>query len=82
MDLSRLRDSKWLPTMKSRIGKLIFYGLLEHENAEVASLLENLARNWREYVAGCEGFLTGEHRRGLYRHSVVWGDMVGIILGG
>jgi hypothetical protein len=38
-------------------------------------MLEELATDWRELVAGSEGFLTGEGRRGLWRHEVCWGDM-------
>jgi hypothetical protein len=35
-----------------------------------------LARDWRELIAGSEGFLTDEKRRSLYQHKVVWGEMV------
>ena len=62
--------------MKTRVGKLIFHGMKDPEVKEAAVVLEDLALNWREYVAGSEGFLTCEKRRGLFRHSVVWGDMV------
>jgi hypothetical protein len=40
-----------------------------------AKVLETVARDWRELVAGSEGFLTCEERRGLYRHACVWGEM-------
>ncbi|RPB21690.1 hypothetical protein L211DRAFT_743107, partial [Terfezia boudieri ATCC MYA-4762] len=66
---------KWLSTMKTRIGKCVFHGLKNEDTSEASVILADLAGNWREYVAGSEGFLTGEHRRGLFRHSVVWGDM-------
>ena len=56
----------------------MFHGLKNEETGEASAILADLAENWREYVAGSQGFLTGEHRRGLFRHSVVWGDMVGI----
>lgn len=39
-------------------------------------VLEEIARDWRELVAGSEGFLTGEKYCGLHRHNVVWGEMV------
>ena len=47
---------------------------------EACGILRTLALDWRELVAGSEGFLTGKERRGLHRHQVVWGDMVRIIL--
>ncbi|KAF8471830.1 hypothetical protein BDZ91DRAFT_653199 [Kalaharituber pfeilii] len=73
---SQTLNSEWLSTIKARIGKCIFHGLKHDETLEVAALLKNLATNWREYVAGSDGFLTTEQRRGLFRHSVVWEDMV------
>lgn len=78
---SQIRNGKWLSTVKTRVGKLVFHGLKNEETSEAADILQDLSRNWREYVASSQGFLTGEHRRGLYRHSVVWGDMVGSSLG-
>lgn len=32
--------------------------------------------NWRELLAGGEGYLTERGRRGLWKHPVAWGDMV------
>jgi len=52
------------------------FGLEEQQVAEAGAILQELALDWRELVAGSEGFLTGEGRRGLWRHEVVWGDMV------
>ena len=43
---------------------------------EAGMILKEIARDWRELVAGSEGFLTGKTRRGLHRHNVVWGEMV------
>jgi len=71
------KDGRWLSTMKTRIGKCVFHGLKNEETSQTSMILADLAENWREYVAGSQGFLTGRHRRGLFRHSVVWGDMVG-----
>lgn len=39
-------------------------------------VLQQLARDWRELVAGSEGFLTNDIVRGLFRHNVTWGEMV------
>lgn len=38
--------------------------------------MKEIAEDWRELVAGSEGFLTGKQHRGLYRQQVVWGEMV------
>lgn len=43
---------------------------------EAGLILKEIARDWRELVAGSEGFLTGKTRRGLHRQNVVWGEMV------
>lgn len=61
--------------MKTRLGKCIFHGLAPAENKELSAMMDDLTENWREYVAGSEGYLMGEERRGLWRHAVVWGDM-------
>ncbi|RYN44836.1 hypothetical protein AA0118_g1012 [Alternaria tenuissima] len=45
---------------------------------EAGSILQETAVDWRELVAGSEGFLTGKQWRGLYRQEVVWGEMVGV----
>jgi hypothetical protein len=50
---------------------------LQPAQVDVAgSILQQIARDWRELIAGSEGFLTGETRRSVFRHSVVWGEMV------
>ena len=35
--------------------------------------------DWRELLAGSEGFLTGRGRAGYERREVVWGEMVSIL---
>lgn len=40
-----------------------------------AAICRVLGRDWRELLAGSEGFLTGEKRAGLLKHNVVWGEM-------
>jgi len=52
------------------------FGLKPHQVEEAGQILQQLARHWRELIAGSEGFLTDETRRGLFRHNVVWGEMV------
>ncbi|PGH09072.1 hypothetical protein GX51_00825 [Blastomyces parvus] len=69
-------DSRWLSTIKGRLGKCLAFGLKPNQIDEAGEVLQVLARNWRELTAGSEGFLTGVERQGLYRHNVVWGEMV------
>ncbi|KAG0642007.1 thioesterase-like superfamily-domain-containing protein [Tuber brumale] len=68
-------NPRWLSDTKDRIGRLFFHGATPEESCEAGEILSLLTKNWREYIAGSEGFLTGETRRGLFRHNVVWGDM-------
>lgn len=65
---------RWLSDVKQRIGKCITFGLDSKQKDEAGSILQEIARDWRELVAGSEGFLTGPKRRGLFRHRVVWGE--------
>jgi hypothetical protein len=53
------------------------FGLRPAQTEQAGNVLRQLATDWRELVAGSEGFLTGEKRRGLYGHNVIWGEMVG-----
>jgi acyl-CoA thioesterase FadM len=41
---------------------------------EAGQILKVLGRDWRELVAGSEGFLTDPKRAGLHRHGIVWGE--------
>jgi hypothetical protein len=50
---------------------------IDSEQTQVAgSILKEISSDWRELVAGSEGYLTGKEWRGLYRQEVVWGEMV------
>jgi hypothetical protein len=66
---------RWLSDVKQRIGKCITFGLKPHQVDEAGKMLAEISQDWRELVAGSEGFLTGPKRRGLYRQEVVWGEM-------
>lgn len=68
-------DPRWLSDVKRRIGKCITFGMKPPQVATAGAILAEIVRDWRELVAGSEGFLTSTSRRGLYRHQVVWGDM-------
>ena len=69
-------NPRWLSETKERLGKCMTFGLTTPQLQEAGSILQELAQDWRGLVAGSEGFLTEEHRRGLYRQEVVWGEMV------
>ncbi|GAM82360.1 hypothetical protein ANO11243_003390 [Dothideomycetidae sp. 11243] len=66
---------KWLSELPARIGKCLTFGTTEAQTRDATEVLRAVASDWRELMAGSEGFLTGSDRRGLYRQSVVWGDM-------
>lgn len=69
-------DPRWLTMMKRRIGRCMMFGLNPARVHEAGSILQQLARDWRGLIAGSEGFLTDEKRCSLFRHNVVWGEMV------
>jgi hypothetical protein len=56
---------RWLSDLKLHIGRCLTFGLKLDQTQEAASILEELAKDWRELVAGSEGFLTGLGRRTL-----------------
>jgi hypothetical protein len=56
------------------------FGLRPAQIEQAGNVLRQLATDWRDLVAGSEGFLTGEKRRGLCGHNVIWGEMVGYII--
>lgn len=58
------------------------FGLNDSQVARAGAILAEIARDWRELVAGSEGFLTGPDRRGLYRQEVVWGEMDSMVSSG
>jgi hypothetical protein len=66
---------RWLADVKQRLGKCMTFGMQAGQVARAGAVLETVAKDWRELVAGSEGFLTSEDRRGFYRHAVVWGEM-------
>lgn len=52
------------------------FGLKPHQAQEAGGILLQIARDWRELIAGSEGYLTDATRRGLFRQNVAWGEMV------
>ena len=67
---------RWLSDLKQRIGKCIIFGLNQEQVDEAGSIMKIVANDWRELLAGSEGFLTGRGRAGFVVREVVWGEMV------
>jgi hypothetical protein len=65
---------RWLSDVKQRIGKCITFGLRQEQKTEAAAILDEICIDWRELLAGSEGFLTSPQRRGLFRRRVIWGE--------
>ncbi|KIW20182.1 hypothetical protein PV08_00757 [Exophiala spinifera] len=65
---------RWLSDTKARIGKCITFGMPESLVDEAGRILRVLGRDWRELVAGSEGYLTDPKRAGLHRQNIVWGE--------
>lgn len=72
-------DPRWLTMTKRRLGRCMMFGLKPAQVQEAGEVLQQIARDWRELIAGSEGYLTDATRRGLFRQSVAWGEMVGRI---
>jgi hypothetical protein len=51
------------------------FGLNHEQAGQAAHITKVLGEDWRELLAGSEGFLTSDKRAGLLRHNVVWGEM-------
>jgi hypothetical protein len=52
------------------------FGMTPAQTHEAGLILGEMNRDWRDLVAGSEGYLTGKEWRGLFRQEVVWGEMV------
>lgn len=63
----------WLSDLKTRIGRCIVFGLQPAQLDDAGDILRIVAGNWKELVAGSEGFLVGPRREGL-EGQVVVGD--------
>ncbi|KAL4811274.1 thioesterase-like superfamily-domain-containing protein [Aspergillus unguis] len=68
-------DPRWLATTKRRVGRCITFGLKPHQVQEAGEIVRQIARDWRELLAGSEGYLTDATRRGIFRQNVAWGEM-------
>ena len=76
--LPPLLPSRWLSDIRSRLGKCIIFGLKPAQVDEAGDILRVLTREWRELLAGSEGFLVGKRRAGLEGQQVVWGEMASL----
>lgn len=65
---------RWLSDVKQRIGKCLTFGADEQQTKKAGLVLSDVSRDWRELLAGSEGYLTDAKRRGIYRQEIVWGD--------
>ncbi|KAJ5522312.1 hypothetical protein N7527_006427 [Penicillium freii] len=56
-------NPRWLTMTKRRIGKCMMFGMKPAQIDEGGKILQQLAKEWRELLAGSEGFLTDKKRR-------------------
>lgn len=66
---------KWLSDTKLRIGKCLTFGMNAEQVQQAAKICKVLGQDWKELLAGSEGFLTDEKRAGLLGHRVSWGEL-------
>ncbi|KAH8879572.1 hypothetical protein GQ53DRAFT_671824 [Thozetella sp. PMI_491] len=65
---------RWISELRGRIGKCIIFGCSPQQVSRAGTVLNAIAAEWRELLAGSEGFLTGT-RGGLDGQRVAWGEM-------
>lgn len=66
---------KWLSDTKLRIGKCLTFGMNAEQVQQAGKICKLLGEEWKELLAGSEGFLTDEKRAGLLGHRVSWGEL-------
>jgi hypothetical protein len=57
------------------------FGMDKKQTSKAGEVLKALGEEWRELVAGREGFLTDPKRAGFLRRRVVWGEMDSMVSG-
>lgn len=70
------QDALSFRSLVSRLGYMTNNGISHQSAPQVAEILKAMCNEWRDLVAGSEGFLTSENRRGVSGRAVEWGDMV------
>lgn len=66
-------NSRWLSDVKARLGKCILFGMNEEQVNRAGILLAEVARDWKELVAGSEGYLISPKRAGITSTLLEWG---------
>lgn len=66
--------SRWIADLRARIGRCLTFGCNDQQITQAAEVLRAIATEWKELLAGSEGYLTGG-RRGLDGREVHWGEM-------
>ncbi|KAK4162791.1 thioesterase-like superfamily-domain-containing protein [Cladorrhinum sp. PSN259] len=65
---------RWIADLRDRIGKCIVFGCNKQQVSRASAVLCALALEWKDLLAGSEGYLTGG-RRGLDGRQIAWGEM-------
>ena len=65
---------RWLSDVKARLGKCILFGMNESQTTEAGILLAEVARDWKDLMAGSEGYLTDRRRAGITSIPIEWGS--------
>ena len=74
VDTTTAISPRWLTDTKARIGKCLTFGMPQHLVHDAGKISQELGHDWRDLVAGSEGFVTDPSRAGLDRHAIYWGD--------
>ena len=74
VDTATALSPRWLTDTKARIGKCLTFGMSQSLIDDAGKISEEIGRDWRDLVAGSEGFVTDPSRAGLHRHAIYWGD--------
>jgi hypothetical protein len=68
-------NPRWLSEVKARIGKCLMFGTNAEQTRFAGNILKEVGNDWKELVAGKEGYLINSKRAGLVGQKVVWGEM-------
>lgn len=67
-------NPRWLSDVKARLGKCIMFGMNNTQVNQAGLLLEEVARDWKQLMAGSEGYLTNPKRAGITSTLIEWGS--------
>lgn len=74
--LSRSTGAPTYRSLVSRLGYITNNGVSLETASATADILKCISSEWRDLIAGAEGYLTAKDRRGISGRMVDWGDMV------